>query len=73
MAASPDNHTADRHFHLDHVFVGLYTGGVGVPETRVRWMSEQELAQSPGVPEDVRLPAKELFPEISRLAGPAAG
>ena len=72
MPASPDNHTADRHFHLDHVFVGLYAGGVREPETRVRWMSEHELAQAPGVPEDVRLPANELFAEIARLAGPAA-
>jgi hypothetical protein len=55
------------------VFVGLYAGGVREPETQVRWMSEQELAQAPAVPEDVRLPAKELFAEIARLAGPAAG
>ena len=73
MAASPDNHTANHHVHLDHVFTGLYMGGVREPETQVRWMSEQELAQTPSVPEDVRLPAKQLFGEISRLAGPAVG
>jgi 8-oxo-dGTP pyrophosphatase MutT (NUDIX family) len=69
MAASPDNHTASHHFHLDHVFAGPYMGRVREPETQVRWMSEQELAQTPSVPEDVRLPAKQLFGEISRLAG----
>lgn len=45
-----------------------YTGGVREPETQVQWMSEEELAQTPSVPEDVRLPAKQLFGEISRLA-----
>jgi hypothetical protein len=27
----------------------------------VRWMSEQELAQTPSVPKDVRLPANQLY------------
>ncbi len=73
MAASPDNHTAGHHLHLDHVFVGLHAGDVREPETKVRWMPELELAQAPDVPEDVRLPAKELFAQVARLAGPAAG
>jgi 8-oxo-dGTP pyrophosphatase MutT (NUDIX family) len=70
MAASPDNHTATPHRHLDHVFVGLYTRDDRAPESRVWWVSEEELAQAPGIPEDVRLPAKELFAEVARLAGP---
>jgi hypothetical protein len=73
MAASPDNHTAGHHLHLDHVFVGLHAGDAREPETSVRWMSGQELAQAPDVPEDVRLQAKELFAEVARLAGPRAG
>ena len=73
MEASPDNHTSGPHLHLDHVFVGLHTGDAREPETPVRWMSQQELAQAPDVPEDVRLPAKELFAEVARLAGPGAG
>jgi 8-oxo-dGTP pyrophosphatase MutT (NUDIX family) len=70
MAASPDNHTAGRPLHLDHVFVGLHAGDIGVPETRVRWMPEPELARAPDVPEDVRLPARDL---LARLAGLGAG
>ncbi len=35
MGVSPDNHTARRHLHLDHVFVGLHAGDVREPETRV--------------------------------------
>ena len=68
-----DNHTAGPHLHLDHVFVGLYAGPDRAPETRVWWASQQELAQVAGIPEDVRLPAKELFAEVARLASPAAG
>ena len=73
MPASPDSHTASRHHHLDHVFVGLYVADAGTAETRVWWASERELAEAPGVPEDVRLPAKELFPEAARIAGTATG
>lgn len=69
MAASSDNHTAVRHLHLDHVFVGLYVADDQPPESRVCWAGEQELAQAPGIPEDVRLPAKELFAEVARLTG----
>ncbi|OHV27530.1 hypothetical protein BCD49_38735 [Pseudofrankia sp. EUN1h] len=72
MAASPDNHTVERHVHVDHVFVGLFAGEVAPPETRVRWFSAGELAEGADVAEDSRLQAKELFAGIDEIAARAA-
>ncbi len=72
MAASPDNHTAEPHAHADHVFLAVWDGDAGIPETRVRWFSERELTKAPGIPEDSRLQARELFARIDDLATSAA-
>ena len=72
MAASPDNHTAERHVHVDHVFLALFDGDVAPPETRVRWFSAEELAEGAEVAEDSRLQAKELFVGIDEMARAAA-
>jgi 8-oxo-dGTP pyrophosphatase MutT (NUDIX family) len=76
MPAAPDRHTPELHVHVDHVYVGLYVADDRVPETRVWWAREREIAEALDVPEDVRLPAKELFAAatfaLQPLAGPAA-
>jgi 8-oxo-dGTP pyrophosphatase MutT (NUDIX family) len=73
MPASPDNHTPELHVHLDHVFVGLHVADARDPETRVWWARERDVAEAPDLPEDVRMPAKELFAEIGRLARSPGG
>jgi hypothetical protein len=56
--------------------VGLYVADDRAPETRVWWAGERQLAEAAEVPEDVRLPARELFAApvfaLPPLAGPAA-
>jgi 8-oxo-dGTP pyrophosphatase MutT (NUDIX family) len=74
MAASPDNHTHVPHVHLDHAFVAVHVADVCSPETRVWWVTEQELAEAADMSEDVRLAGKGLFADIGGLAGsPAQG
>jgi 8-oxo-dGTP pyrophosphatase MutT (NUDIX family) len=76
MPAAPDRHTPEEHVHVDHMYVALYVADERAPETRVWWVGERELAEALDVPEDVRLPAKELFAApafaLAPLAGPAA-
>lgn len=72
MAAGPDNHTRAPHRHRDHVFVAVFDGQVQPSETRVRWVSEQELADLEDVVEDGRLLAKALFPVVEELTAEAA-
>ncbi|REF00619.1 hypothetical protein [Thermomonospora umbrina] len=55
MPASPDSHTPAAHVHQDHVFVGQWPVDVQEPETRVRWRTEAEVAETPGLREDSRL------------------
>lgn len=64
MAACGDNHTAEPHVHVDHVFLAVWEADAQVPETEVRWFTEQELLESSGILEDSRLQAKELFTRI---------
>jgi hypothetical protein len=61
------------HVHLDHVFVGLHIADTRDPETRVWWARERDVAEALDLPEDVRMPARELFAEIGRLAQPSGG
>lgn len=67
MRASPDNHTPARHLHQDHVFVGRWLEDVQEPETKVMWLSEAEVAETPDLPEDSRLQAKVLFGQVEHL------
>ncbi|MEV4252855.1 NUDIX domain-containing protein [Spirillospora sp. NPDC049652] len=70
MEASPDNHTPAPHVHQDHVFCAVWVEDVQEPETRVRWMTEAEVAGTPDLPEDTRLQAQVLFdPVRAVLAG----
>ncbi|WP_207934488.1 NUDIX domain-containing protein [Actinomadura sp. KC06] len=67
MGASPDNHTRDEHVHVDHVFVAEWVADVCEPETRVRWVTEHEVADLPDLAEDTRLQAKELFASVDAI------
>lgn len=62
MRAGADNHTPQRHVHIDHVFLAWAVGEpVREPGHRVRWFDAVELAQEPGIAEDSRLQAKQLM------------
>jgi 8-oxo-dGTP pyrophosphatase MutT (NUDIX family) len=69
MRASPDSHTRASHVHQDHVFCAEWMEDVAEPETRVRWMTEAEVAETPDLPEDARLQAKALFGPVRELLG----
>ncbi|MFE2727126.1 NUDIX domain-containing protein [Kitasatospora sp. NPDC059327] len=66
---SPDNHTGERHVHVDHLFLALAEGDgpVQEPVHEVRWLSEAEVAQDPEVADDLRVYAKELFRFVALL------
>lgn len=72
MRARADNHTPARHRHQDHVFVSEWVEDVQAPETKVAWLSEQEIAGRPGLAEDSRLQAKALFGHVRDLLGSGA-
>jgi 8-oxo-dGTP pyrophosphatase MutT (NUDIX family) len=73
MPAAPDRHTPERHVHVEHIYVGLCAGDANPPETRVWWVGEDDLAEAVEVPDDVRLPAKELFAAALFAPHPVAG
>jgi 8-oxo-dGTP pyrophosphatase MutT (NUDIX family) len=63
MEVSPDNHTSSRHVHVDHVFAAVARSArpAGTPAHVVRWFSRDDVTQEPGVSQDSRLLALELF------------
>jgi 8-oxo-dGTP pyrophosphatase MutT (NUDIX family) len=75
MRARADNHTADSHCHIDHVFLAVVTSTTvpaGVePAHLVRWFTEVEVAAEPGVPDDCRVQLKELFGVVGEAAAAA--
>lgn len=66
-----DNHLAEDHVHVDHVFVAVADSTVPVvaPEHPFTWMTEEEVVRSGSVFEDTKILAKELFAQIDELAG----
>jgi 8-oxo-dGTP pyrophosphatase MutT (NUDIX family) len=68
MPASPDSHTADLHVHVDHVFVAVFEGDVGAPETHVRWFGAEDFAHATDVAQDSRMQGEELFTRIDEAA-----
>jgi 8-oxo-dGTP pyrophosphatase MutT (NUDIX family) len=66
MPASPDNHTAEPHVHLDHLFVAVVDDDrpPADAETAVRWFTQGEISEAPGISEDTRLQAKEVFRQL---------
>lgn len=67
MRARADNHTAERHVHLDHVFVAVVQevkpAQPGVH--RWRWFGQEELLLEPNVADDSRLQASDLFAQLA--------
>jgi ADP-ribose pyrophosphatase YjhB (NUDIX family) len=70
MRARADNHTGERHIHIDHVFVALAPAGTpaAVPLHDVRWFTQPGIEQAAGIAEDSRLQAGELFCRIADAA-----
>ena len=69
--AQADNHTPERHVHVDHVYLALADepGTVSGAAHEVRWFTAAEAASEPGIAEDSRLQAKELFMIVADLPG----
>jgi ADP-ribose pyrophosphatase YjhB (NUDIX family) len=74
MRAGADNHTREPHVHIDHVFVAVVDDAepLAAPAHEVRWFTEGEVAEVPGIAEDSRLQAKELFGRIADIAAAVA-
>ena len=69
-----DNHVAEDHMHVDHVFVAVADciEPALEPEHPFGWWRQEELVQSDQVFEDTKVLARELFARIEQLAGPPA-
>ena len=69
LRARSDNHTPERHVHVDHVFLALADAQETVTGAthEVRWFTEVEAAAEPGMSEDSRLQAKELFAVVTAV------
>jgi ADP-ribose pyrophosphatase YjhB (NUDIX family) len=60
--AAPDNHTRQRHVHVDHVFAAVPAQpGPGHAEHKVRWFTPADLVTVPGVSPDSQLLAASLL------------
>lgn len=70
MPARADNHTRERHVHLDHVFVAAAVPGEpeAMPAHEVRWFTRAEITRAAGISEDSRLQARDLFGRIRDVA-----
>jgi ADP-ribose pyrophosphatase YjhB (NUDIX family) len=70
-----DNHLAEDHVHVDHVFVAVADSiePLSPPEHPFGWWSEEELGRSELVFEDTRMLAAQLFAGIDELAAPTEG
>lgn len=69
-----DNHLAEDHVHIDHVFVAVAddTRPVCEPEHPFTWLCEEEVLSSGSVFADTKILAKELFSMIGGLVGQPA-
>ena len=66
MGASPDNHTASPHIHVDHVFAAAASSAqpAVAPAHTVRWFNRDDITEEPGIAQDSRLQALELFGQV---------
>jgi hypothetical protein len=69
MGASPDSHTASPHVHVDHVFAAVASSAqpTVAPAHTVRWFSRDDIRGEPGISQDSRLQALELFGQVPAL------
>ncbi len=72
MPARPDSHTAQRHIHIDHVYLATTCdiSAARAPEHEVRWFTAAELASAPLISEDSRLMAVELLAQARQRPDP---
>lgn len=70
-----DNHLAEDHVHIDHVFVAVAesTEPLSPPEHPCAWWCQEELLRSDAVFEDTKVLATLLFGRISELARGLSG
>ena len=78
LPAAPDNHTPERHAHIDHVFAAVAgRPGPGRAEYKVRWFTAAELATAASISPDSRLLAASLLERARQAPGlfrlPASG
>ncbi len=78
LPAAPDNHTRERHVHVDHVFAAVAGQPCpGQAEHKVRWFTAADLARVAGISPDSRLLAASLLERARQVPGlfrlPASG
>jgi len=72
MRVPADRHEPDPHVHVDFIYVAVADSVTAGPAAhQVTWLSAAEVGEHPGVVEDTRLLAKEVFARICDLAGTA--
>lgn len=70
MRVPADRHEPSPHVHVDSIYVAVVDRtAVGPAAHQVVWLGAAELAEHPGVVEDTRLLAKEVFARIDDLPG----
>lgn len=70
LPADPDNHTRERHVHVDHVFAAVAgRPGLGRAEHEVRWFTTADLGAVPGISPDSRLLAAGLLERARQAPG----
>jgi len=72
MRVPADRHEPCPHVHVDSIYVAIADdhAAAGPAAHEASWLSAAEVAAHPGVVEDTRLLAKEVFARIDELAGP---
>lgn len=70
-----DNHVAQAHVHIDHVFVAIAESiePLSEPEHPFAWWRREEVLESDVVFEDTRVLAEDLFARIEALSRTSAG
>jgi 8-oxo-dGTP pyrophosphatase MutT (NUDIX family) len=74
MRVPPDRHEPTQHIHVDSIYVAVADHVAAGPGAhQVTWLSAAELAEHPGVVEDTRVLAKEVFSRIDDLVTASPG
>ena len=74
MRVPADRHEPGPHVHVDFIYVAVAEQVTAGPAAhQVAWLSAAEVGEDPGVIEDTRLLAKEVFARIDDLVGAEQG